>query len=358
MASLVESGLTNIQGGDADSVGFFQMRVGIWNQGEYAGYPKKPELQVKWFLDQAEQVKKQRVAAGEPIDDPNSFGEWIADVERPAEQYRGRYQLKLGEANDLLGSAATAPPAAAAAAPAPGAAAAAADAADAPKKDRGDEMQFMAAKAEAAKEAAHKHRATVQFMKAVDPKQAGAAGAPAAGPQVAAAAAAAPATGPTAAEDAAANQAVGAPVPEGELALQNVGAIGTYPGDSASQAELAQWLASEAKKAGLPPELPVMASLVESGREEPQGRRRRLRRLLPDARRHLGQRALQGLPHEPAAPGQVVHRQRAPGQEGAPRGRQVRHRPRVVRRVDRRHRAPGRAVPLQVPAAPRPRRAS
>ena len=49
-----------------------------------------------------------------------------------------------------------------------------------------------------------------------------------------------PATGPTAAEDAAANQAVGAPVPEGELALQNVGAIGTYPGDNASQAELAQ----------------------------------------------------------------------------------------------------------------------
>ena len=54
MASLVESGMTNIQGGDADSVGFFQMRVGIWNQGDYAGYPKKPELQVKWFLDQAE----------------------------------------------------------------------------------------------------------------------------------------------------------------------------------------------------------------------------------------------------------------------------------------------------------------
>ena len=110
MASLVESGMTNIQGGDADSVGFFQMRVGIWNQGEYAGYPKKPELQVKWFLDQAEQVKKARVAAGKPIDDPNSFGEWIADVERPAEQYRGRYQLKLDEANGLLGQAASAPP--------------------------------------------------------------------------------------------------------------------------------------------------------------------------------------------------------------------------------------------------------
>ena len=276
MASLVESGMTNIQGGDADSVGFFQMRVGIWNQGEYAGYPDKPELQVKWFLDQAEQVKKARVAAGEPIDDPNSFGEWIADVERPAEQYRGRYQLKLGEANDLLGNAATAPPAAAQ----PAVAAASrpradqASAADAPKQHRGDEMQFMAAKSEAAQEAAHKHRATVQFMKAIDPKDsngAAAAAAAVAPPEVAAAAAAAPATGPTAAEDAAANQAVGAPVPEGELALQNVGPIGTYPGDSASQAQLAQWLAAEAKKAGLPPELPVMASLVESGVKNVKG---------------------------------------------------------------------------------------
>ena len=92
MAGLVESGLKNLNFGDADSVGFFQMRVGIWNQGAYAGYPDKPELQMKWFLDQAEAVKRQRLVAGKPIDDPNSFGEWIADVERPAEQYRGRYQ--------------------------------------------------------------------------------------------------------------------------------------------------------------------------------------------------------------------------------------------------------------------------
>ena len=102
MASLVESGMKNLNFGDADSVGFFQMRVGIWNKGEYAGYPEKPELQVKWFLDTAEQVKKQRLAAGKPIDDPNSYGEWIADVERPAEQYRYRYQEKLAEAKDLL----------------------------------------------------------------------------------------------------------------------------------------------------------------------------------------------------------------------------------------------------------------
>ena len=34
MAGLVESGLKNLDHGHADSVGFFQMRVGIWNQGD------------------------------------------------------------------------------------------------------------------------------------------------------------------------------------------------------------------------------------------------------------------------------------------------------------------------------------
>ena len=112
MASLVESGMKNLHFGDGDSVGFFQMRVGIWNKGDYAGYPDKPELQVKWFLDQAEAVKKQRIAAGKSIDDPNQFGDWIADVERPAEQYRGRYQLRLDEANGPARQAGSAPPAA------------------------------------------------------------------------------------------------------------------------------------------------------------------------------------------------------------------------------------------------------
>ena len=112
MAGLVESGLKNLNYGDADSVGFFQMRVGIWNKGEYAGFPDKPELQMEWFLDTAEQVKKQRIAAGKPIDDPAHFGEWIADVERPAEQYRGRYQLRLDEARALLRDRAAAAPAA------------------------------------------------------------------------------------------------------------------------------------------------------------------------------------------------------------------------------------------------------
>ncbi|MDA0142606.1 hypothetical protein OJ962_34290, partial [Solirubrobacter sp. CPCC 204708] len=114
MAGLVESGLKNLNHGHADSVGFFQMRVGIWNQGAYAGYPEKPELQMKWFLDQAEAVKKQRIVAGKSVDDPSQFGEWVADVERPAEQYRGRYQERLAEANQLLNAQ---PQPAAAAAP-------------------------------------------------------------------------------------------------------------------------------------------------------------------------------------------------------------------------------------------------
>ena len=37
-----------------------------------------------------------------PIDDPEQFGDWIADVERPAAQFRGRYQPRLGEARELL----------------------------------------------------------------------------------------------------------------------------------------------------------------------------------------------------------------------------------------------------------------
>ena len=106
MASLVESGVKNLNFGDRDSVGFFQMRTGIWNQGAYAGFPDKPELQAKWFIDQALAVKRKAIASGDADfgKDPSTFGDWIADVERPAEQYRGRYQLRLGEARKLLSS--------------------------------------------------------------------------------------------------------------------------------------------------------------------------------------------------------------------------------------------------------------
>ena len=104
MAGLVESGLTNIQGGDRDSVGFFQMRVGIWNQGAYTGYMSKPELQLKWFIDQAVAVKQRRIAAGETgfVKDPQQWGNWVADVELCQEDLRYKYQLQLDAARQLL----------------------------------------------------------------------------------------------------------------------------------------------------------------------------------------------------------------------------------------------------------------
>ncbi len=105
MAALVDSGLRNRPSrGTADSVGFFQMRVSVWNVGEYRGFPTKPQLQVKWFIDHAIAAKVQRLArgAGASTADPSSWGEWIADVERPAGQLRGRYQLRLEEARNLL----------------------------------------------------------------------------------------------------------------------------------------------------------------------------------------------------------------------------------------------------------------
>ena len=36
------------------------------------------------------------------VDDSRQYGEWRAELERPAEPYRSRYQLKLGEAGSLL----------------------------------------------------------------------------------------------------------------------------------------------------------------------------------------------------------------------------------------------------------------
>jgi cell wall-associated NlpC family hydrolase len=102
MAALTESNMHNLSGGDRDSVGFFQMRLSVWDNGAYAGYAGKPELQLRWFLDKALEVKQQRVVQGKPVDDPSQYGDWVADVERPAEQYRGRYQGQYDAAHALL----------------------------------------------------------------------------------------------------------------------------------------------------------------------------------------------------------------------------------------------------------------
>jgi cell wall-associated NlpC family hydrolase len=102
MAALTESGMRNLSYGDADSAGFFQMRASVWNNGPYAGYATDPKRQLNWFLDQAQAVAKLRQQRGQSITDPAQYGNWIADIERPAAQYRGRYQTHLDEARSLL----------------------------------------------------------------------------------------------------------------------------------------------------------------------------------------------------------------------------------------------------------------
>ena len=511
MASLVESGVRNLHFGDADSVGFYQMRVGIWNKGEYAGFPDKPELQVKWFLDQAEAVKKQRIAAGKSVTDPNQFGDWIADVERPAEQYRGRYGLRLGEANGLLGQAGSAPPpaavAAAAAAPAPGAPAAAA-AALPPEPKPGDSGQFMAA---ADRVVDAKKGGSGSFLAVQPPagpaergglrgigaghgrrRRRGGAGSGSStlgasalsfaqtqlgvhetgvnsGAEVdkyLAAAGVGPGNPWCASFVTYSLQQAGHKMPGSGWAavstwvqhaeakqnnLQIVSADQARPGDIvaydwghqddfgsdghigflASNVQDGKFTALEGNNhdavmkvprdvnmanvkfirigGDAPP--PAGAAVPEAaapggvadaaaqavggggggslpgrlrvegtarrvdgprggearaaqaaaghglarrvGREEPQLRRRRLGRLLPDARRDLEPGRLRGLPREARAAGEVVPRPGRGGQEAADRARPVGHRPQGVRQLDRRHRAPRRAVPRPLRAAPR-----
>jgi NlpC/P60 family len=99
MAALTESGLRNVPYGDRDSVGFFQMREGIWDQGPYAGYIHRPRLQIKWFIEHALAVRDEDPAVAQS---PERWGEWIANIERPAAQYRFRYQLQLSAAQELV----------------------------------------------------------------------------------------------------------------------------------------------------------------------------------------------------------------------------------------------------------------
>jgi len=110
MAALTESGLRNLPYGDRDSVGYFQMRQAIWDSGPYAGFLARPELQLRWFLDHALAVRDAHLAAGDVAfgSDPAAWGGWIADVERPAEPYRGRYQGQLAAAQALLATPAPA----------------------------------------------------------------------------------------------------------------------------------------------------------------------------------------------------------------------------------------------------------
>jgi hypothetical protein len=101
MAAIAESGLTNLRGETYS--GFFGMHESL-NEGDYRGFPRSPDLQLRWFLDTAGLVRQRRVAQGspDPARDPAAYGIWIADVERPAPENRSGYQQHLDEARRLI----------------------------------------------------------------------------------------------------------------------------------------------------------------------------------------------------------------------------------------------------------------
>ena len=108
MAALTESGLKNDNYGDRDSLGFFQMRTSIWNQGEYAGLPRPSRAAAQVVhRPRARACGRSGSAQGDTTygQDKSKWGDWVADVEQPAAEYRGRYQTHLDQADSLLSQA-------------------------------------------------------------------------------------------------------------------------------------------------------------------------------------------------------------------------------------------------------------
>lgn len=83
---IVESGLTNVSHGDADSLGWRQERASLYPN------PLNLKASVKRFFDEAQQHDSAGL----------SSGELAAAVQRPAAQYRGRYNQVAGRAAELI----------------------------------------------------------------------------------------------------------------------------------------------------------------------------------------------------------------------------------------------------------------
>ncbi len=103
MAGLAESGLRNLRHPGGSFFGFFGMHTSL-NAGVYRGFPKNPELQLRWFTDTAVAVRQREIAESGQAYGARAadFGEWIADVERPAPENRDGYQPYFDEADALI----------------------------------------------------------------------------------------------------------------------------------------------------------------------------------------------------------------------------------------------------------------
>jgi hypothetical protein len=119
---LVESGLRNLPGGDADSQGWRQERASLYPN------PRNLNASINRFFDETSAVKHKY----------GNAGELAAAVQRPAAQYRGRYAQVGGQAEALLkqfgfGGGAPAPAPAAGGSPLQGVA-------DAPEQSNGQQL--------------------------------------------------------------------------------------------------------------------------------------------------------------------------------------------------------------------------
>ena len=146
-------------------------------------------------------------------------------------------------------------------------------------------------------------------------------------------------------------QADASSAPGPNVDLSNV--ADAYPGDNASSEQIAAWMAHEAEKRGLPPQLPIMASLVESGMKNLN---------FGDAdsvgffQMRVGiwdQGPTPASRTSPSCRSSGSSTQAEAVKTPRDRRRQADRRPQLVRRLDRRRRAPGRAVPRPLPAAAR-----
>src|SRR5215207_5764507 len=78
MAGLAESGLQNLRHPGGSFFGFFGMHRSL-NTGPYRGFPKNPDLQLRWFADTAVAVRQREIAEGDEDfgDDSSGYGLWI-----------------------------------------------------------------------------------------------------------------------------------------------------------------------------------------------------------------------------------------------------------------------------------------
>jgi hypothetical protein len=105
MVALAETGVANVRSPDKRYVGYFQMDIELWNSGPYRGYPRNPELQLRWFNDYAVLVRQRAIAEGDAEfgRDPLRWGRWAGIVENPGAPAVSHYQSRLEEAQALVG---------------------------------------------------------------------------------------------------------------------------------------------------------------------------------------------------------------------------------------------------------------